>query len=118
MAIPPGVTTCLVYKKAPVSFGGSSAKVHLEITPSVRLVHTATGTPLADFVELVAPARGPSRSCSCPTATSQAFRTRRATPSRTGRTRPRSSTRRAACSSTSRRSPSSSPKGRRRWTCP
>ena len=58
MAIPPGVTTCLVYKKAPVSFGGSSAKVHLEITPSVRLIHTATGTPLADFVELVAPAEG------------------------------------------------------------
>jgi hypothetical protein len=58
MAIPPGVTTCLVYKKAPVSFGGSSAKVSLEITPSVRLVHTATGTPLADFVELVTPAEG------------------------------------------------------------
>lgn len=58
MAIPPGVTTCLVYKKAPVSFGGSSAKVALEITPSVRLIHTATGTPLADFVELVAPAEG------------------------------------------------------------
>lgn len=58
MAIPPGVTTCLVYKKAPVSFGGSSAKVSLEITPSVRLIHTATGTPLADFVELVAPAEG------------------------------------------------------------
>lgn len=58
MAIPPGVTTCLVYKKAPVSFGGSSAKVSLEITPSVRLIHTATGTPLADFVELVAPGEG------------------------------------------------------------
>jgi len=58
MAIPPGVTTCLVYKKAPVSFGGSSAKVHLEIIPSVRLIHTATGTPFADFVELVAPTEG------------------------------------------------------------
>lgn len=58
MAIPPGVTTCLVYKKAPVSFGGSAAKVHMEITPSARLVHTATGTPFADFVELVAPAEG------------------------------------------------------------
>jgi hypothetical protein len=58
MAIPPGVTTCLVYKKSPVSFGGSAAKVSLEITPSVRLVHTATGTPLADFVDLVAPAEG------------------------------------------------------------
>ena len=58
MAIPPGVTTCLVYKKAPVSFGGGNAKVHMEITPSVRLVHTETGTPFADFVELVVPAEG------------------------------------------------------------
>ncbi|WNM72249.1 hypothetical protein SEA_GUSANITA_28 [Arthrobacter phage Gusanita] len=58
MAFPPGVTTCLVYKKAPVAFGGGNAKVHMEITPSVRLVHTETGTPFADFVELVAPAEG------------------------------------------------------------
>lgn len=58
MVLPAGVTTALVYKKAPVSFGGSSAKVHLEITPSVRLVHTATGTPFADFVESVAPIDG------------------------------------------------------------
>jgi hypothetical protein len=47
-----------VYKKAPVSFGGSQAQVLLEITPSVRLIHTATGTPLADYVESVAPAEG------------------------------------------------------------
>lgn len=58
MVLPAGVTTCLVYKKAPVSFGGGQAKVYLEIVPSVRLVHTATGTPLADFLESVTPAEG------------------------------------------------------------
>jgi len=58
MALPVGVTTCLVSKKAPVSFGGGQAKVSLEITPSVRLVHTATGTPLADFIETVDPLEG------------------------------------------------------------
>lgn len=58
MVLPAGVTTCLVFKKAPVSFGGGAAKVQLEITPSVRLVHTATGTPFADFVESIAPIDG------------------------------------------------------------
>ena len=58
MVLPAGVTTCLVSKKAPVSFGGGQAKVYLEITPSVRLVHTATGTPLADFIETVSPLEG------------------------------------------------------------
>lgn len=58
MVLPVGVTTCLVFKKAPVSFGGSQAKVLLEITPSVRLVHSATGTPLADYVESVNPEEG------------------------------------------------------------
>lgn len=58
MVLPAGVTTCLVFKNAPVSFGGGTAKVHLEVTPSVRLIHTATGTPLADFVETVSPSDG------------------------------------------------------------
>ena len=58
MAIPAGVTTCLVYKKAPVSFVGGQATVLLEVTPSMRLVHTATGTPFADFIETVTPAEG------------------------------------------------------------
>jgi hypothetical protein len=58
MVLPVGVTTCLVFKKSPVSFGGSQANVLLEITPSVRLIHTATGTPLADYVESIAPAEG------------------------------------------------------------
>ena len=58
MATPAGVTTCLVYKKAPVSFGGGQATVALEVAPSMRLVHTATGTPFADFIETVTPAEG------------------------------------------------------------
>ena len=58
MALPAGVTTCLVFKKAPVSFGGGQAKVYLEIIPSVPLIHTATGTPLADFIEAVDPVEG------------------------------------------------------------
>ena len=58
MVLPAGVTTCLVFKKAPVTFGGGQAKVSLEVTPSVRLIHTATGTPLADFIEVVEPADG------------------------------------------------------------
>ena len=58
MVLPVGVTTALVFKKAPVSFGGSSGGVEIEITPSVRLVHTETGTPLVDFIESVAPADG------------------------------------------------------------
>lgn len=55
MVLPAGVTTALVYKKAPVSFGGASGGVEIDITPSVRLVHTATGTPLTDFIESVTP---------------------------------------------------------------
>ncbi|QDG65862.1 hypothetical protein NIBR502772_06190 [Pseudarthrobacter sp. NIBRBAC000502772] len=58
MVLPAGVTTCLVFKKAPVSFGGTSGGVEIEITPSVRLVHTETGTPLVDFIESVAPSEG------------------------------------------------------------
>ena len=58
MVLPVGVTTCLVFKKAPVSFAGGSGKVYLEVTPSVRLVHTASGTPLADFIESVSPTEG------------------------------------------------------------
>jgi len=58
MVLPAGVTTCLVFKNAPVSYGGAAGGVELEISPSVRLVHTATGTPLVDFIESVAPTEG------------------------------------------------------------
>ena len=58
MVLPAGVTTCLVFMKAPVSFGGSAGGVEVEITPSVRLVHTETGTSLVDFIEAISPADG------------------------------------------------------------
>lgn len=58
MVLPAGVTTCLVFMKAPVSFGGAAGGVEVEITPSVRLVHTETGTALVDFIESVSPAEG------------------------------------------------------------
>ena len=51
MAYPPGVTTCPVSIKAPITFGGADATVHLEVTPAVRLVWAATGQTFADFVE-------------------------------------------------------------------
>lgn len=51
MAYPPGVTTCPVTIKAPITFGGADATVHLEVTPAVRLVWAATGQTFADFVE-------------------------------------------------------------------
>lgn len=51
MAYPDGVTTCTVFIQAPISFGGVDATVHLEVSPNVRLVHTATGRTFADFVE-------------------------------------------------------------------
>ena len=58
MVLPAGVTTCLVFMKAPVSFGGAAGGVEVEITPSVRLVHTETGTQLIDFIESISPADG------------------------------------------------------------
>jgi hypothetical protein len=62
MVLPAGVTTCLVFKKAPVSFGGASGGVEIEITPSVSLIHidpaTGAATPLVDFIEAIAPAEG------------------------------------------------------------
>jgi hypothetical protein len=58
MAYPPGVTSCPVSIKAPVTFGGVDATVHLEVTPNVRLIWTATGQTFADFVMLSAPSVG------------------------------------------------------------
>jgi len=51
MAYPPGVETCPVSIQAPITFGGDAAKVHLEVTPGARLIWTATGQTLADFIE-------------------------------------------------------------------
>jgi len=58
MAYPPGVTTCPVSLKAPITFGGDDATVHLVITPKIRLIHTATGQTFADFIEQAAPSTG------------------------------------------------------------
>jgi len=58
MAYPPGVTTCPVSLKAPITFGGEDATVHLTITPKIRLIHTATGQTFADFAEQTVTAVG------------------------------------------------------------
>jgi len=58
MAYPPGVTTCPVSIHAPATFGGEDASVFIEITPPMRLIHTATGEILADFIERSAPSVG------------------------------------------------------------
>lgn len=54
----PGVATSTVFVTAPKSFGGSTGRVRLEVRPTTRLVHTETGTPLADFTDSAAPAEG------------------------------------------------------------
>lgn len=51
MALPAGVTTATVTAGVPVSHTGAPVKAFLSIEPSVFLVHTATGTPLVDFLE-------------------------------------------------------------------
>lgn len=51
MSIPAGITTALVHMDAPVSFIGVSARLHVSIEPSVPLIWTATGTPLANFTD-------------------------------------------------------------------
>lgn len=51
MALPEGVTTATVTAGVPVSHTGGPVKAFLSIEPSVFLVHTATGTPLVDFIE-------------------------------------------------------------------
>lgn len=58
MALPVGVTTALAHIDAPVSFGGTPAKVYLEIVPNIRLNHIATGTPLANFIDVRTPGLG------------------------------------------------------------
>lgn len=73
MALPPGVTTCTVFKNAPVSFGGGQAKVLLEVTPSVRLIHTATGIPLADFIEVIEPPAGAVAQAALPHTSQDGF---------------------------------------------
>ena len=58
MPIPAGVTTALVHMDAPVSFIGEPGRLHVRITPSDSLVWEATGTPLANFFDAIAPDNG------------------------------------------------------------
>lgn len=51
MSLPEGVTTCTVTAGVPVTHTGAPVKAFVSIEPSVFLVHTATGTPLVDFLE-------------------------------------------------------------------
>ena len=67
MAYPPGVVTCPVSIKAPVTFGGADATVHLEVTPGVRLIWAATGQTFADFVEQPADVSTGSATVNLPT---------------------------------------------------
>lgn len=67
MAYPPGVATCPVSIKAPITFGGVNATVHLEVTPGVRLIWAATGQTLADFIEQPADVSTGSATVTLPT---------------------------------------------------
>lgn len=58
MALPEGITTCTVTAGVPVTHGGGAVKTYVSIEPSVFLVHTATGTPLVDFLEELQIAEG------------------------------------------------------------
>lgn len=51
MTLPAGVTTATVVLKSPVAFDGRPGRAYLELHPNVRIVHAATGTTLADWIE-------------------------------------------------------------------
>lgn len=58
MTIPSGISTAFVHMDAPVSFVGGSGRLYVRIEPSVSLVWAATGTPLANFFDALAPDNG------------------------------------------------------------
>jgi hypothetical protein len=58
MALPEGITTATVTAGVPVTHSGGAVKTFVSIEPSVFLVHTATGTPLVDFLEELTIAEG------------------------------------------------------------
>lgn len=58
MPVPSGVTTVPVFINAPFSHGGGLGGVSLEVKPSLRLFHTATGTPFVEFTDTSAPEQG------------------------------------------------------------
>lgn len=52
-ALPEGISTALVHMDAPVSFIGEPGRLHVEITSSVSLIYTPTGTPIANFEQVL-----------------------------------------------------------------
>jgi hypothetical protein len=54
MAIPAGISTALVHLDAPVSFIGEDGRIHATITSSIPLVWAATGTPIGNFIDMIA----------------------------------------------------------------
>lgn len=66
MALPVGVTSGLAHIKAPVSFGGTPAKVYLEVVSNVSLNHIATGTPIANFIDVRTPGEGQEATVTLP----------------------------------------------------
>jgi hypothetical protein len=66
MTIPAGITTALVHMDAPVSFTGAPGRLQITITPSIPLVWAATGTPVADFIDVEKPANGESMEVDLP----------------------------------------------------
>lgn len=60
MALPVGVTTATITFGVPVSFTGAFVRSTVSVVPSAPLVHSATGTPLVNFLEDVVTTEGTS----------------------------------------------------------
>lgn len=60
MALPVGVTTATITFGVPTTFTGAFVRSTVSIQPSATLVHTATGTPLINFIEDVITTEGTS----------------------------------------------------------
>lgn len=73
MALPAGVTSGQATIKAPVSFGGTPAKVYLEVVANVSLNHIATGTPIAAFIDVRTPGEGQTATVTLPHTNQSGF---------------------------------------------
>lgn len=60
MALPVGVTSATITFGVPTTFTGAFVRSTVSIQPSATLVHTATGTPLINFIEDVITTEGTS----------------------------------------------------------
>jgi hypothetical protein len=52
-ALPEGISTALVHMDAPLSFIGEPGRLHVEINSSASLVWSPTGTPIANFDDIL-----------------------------------------------------------------